>query len=80
MVATIIIVSTYVLPQNLISWLKFEEHYDVQSAIALIIIAFIVGITILGPQIEAIQDEMLSDLSEMTIVASLIVSVAGLMC
>ena len=76
-VATIIIVSTGVLLQNLIGWLKSEENYDVRSAIASTIIAFIVGITILGPQIEAIQDEMLSDLSEMTMVASLIASVAG---
>ena len=76
-VATIIIVSTGVLLQNLIGWLKSEENYDVRSAIASTIIAFIVGITIIGPQIEAIQDEMLSDLSEMTMVASLIASVAG---
>ena len=76
-VATIIIVSTGVLFQNLIGWLKSEENYDVRSAIASTIIAFIVGITIIGPQIEAIQDEMLSDLSEMTMVASLIASVAG---
>lgn len=76
-VATIIIVSTGVLLQNLIGWLKSQENYDIRSAIASTIIAFIVGITIIGPQIEAIQDEMLSDLSEMTIVASLIASVAG---
>ena len=76
-VATIIIVSTGVLLQNLIGWLKSEENYDIRSAIASTIIAFIVGITIIGPQIEAIQDEMLSDLSEMTMVASLIASVAG---
>ena len=76
-VATIIIVSTGVLLQNLIGWLKSEENYDDRSAIASTIIAFIVGITIIGPQIEAIQDEMLSDLSEMTMVASLIASVAG---
>ena len=76
-VATIIIVSTGVLVQNLIGWLKSEENYDIRSAIASTIIAFIVGITIIGPQIEAIQDEMLSDLSEMTMVASLIASVAG---
>ena len=76
-VATIIIVSAGMLLQNLIGWLKSEENYDVRSAIASTIIAFIVGITIIGPQIEAIQDEMLSDLSEMTMVASLIASVAG---
>ncbi|WP_420546064.1 hypothetical protein [Nitrosopumilus sp.] len=76
-VATVIIVSTGVLLQNLIGWLKSEENYDIRSAIASTIIAFIVGITIIGPQIEAIQDEMLSDLSEMTMVASLIASVAG---
>ena len=76
-VATIIIVSTGVLLQNLIGWLKSEENYDIRSAIASTIIAFIVGITIIGPQIEAIQDEMLSDLSEMTMIASLIASVAG---
>ena len=76
-VATIIIVSTGVLLQNLIGWLKSEENYDIRSAIASTIIAFIVGITIIGPQIEAIQDEMLSDLSEMTMVVSLIASVAG---
>ena len=69
--------STGVLLQNLIGWLKSEENYDDRSAIASTIIAFIVGITIIGPQIEAIQDEMLSDLSEMTMVASLIASVAG---
>ena len=76
-VATIIIVSTGVSLQNLIGWLKSQEDYDIRSAIASTIIAFIVGITIIGPQIEAIQDEMLSDLSEMTMVASLIASVAG---
>ena len=76
-VATITIVSVGIVLQNLLGWLKSKESYDVRNAMASTIIAFIVGITIIGPQIEAIQDEMLSDLSELTIVASLIASIAG---
>ena len=75
--ATIIIVSTGVILQNLLGWLKAQVDYDIRSAIASAIIAFVVGITIIGPQIEAIQDQMLSDLSEFTIIASLIASIAG---
>lgn len=75
--ATIIIVSTGVILQNLLGWLKSKEDYDIKSAIASAIIAFVVGITIIGPQIEAIQDQMLSELSELTIVTSLIASIAG---
>ena len=75
--ATIFIVSMGVTLQNLLGWLKSKEDYDVRSALASAIIAFIVGITIIGPQIEAIQDQMLSELSELTIVASLIASIAG---
>lgn len=75
--ATIIIVSTGVILQNLLGWLKTKEDYDIRSALASAIIAFIVGITIIGPQIEAIQDQMLSELSELTIFASLIASIAG---
>jgi len=76
-VATITIVSLGVTLQNILGWLKSKEGYDTRSALASAIIAFVVGITIIGPQIEAIQDQMLSDLSELTIVASLIASVAG---
>jgi len=76
-VATIVIVSLGVILQNLLGWLKSKEVYDIRSASASTIIAFVVGITIIGPQIEVIQDQMLSDLSELTIVASLIASVAG---
>ncbi|MDH3339755.1 MAG: hypothetical protein OEL84_00565 [Nitrosopumilus sp.] len=76
-VATIAIVSLGVILQNLLGWLKSKEGYDIRSVSASAIIAFVVGITIIGPQIEVIQDQMLSDLSELTIVASLIVSVAG---
>jgi len=76
-VATLAIVSSGVVLQNLLGWLKSKEHYDARSALASAVIAFIVGITIIGPQIEAIQDQMLSDLSELTIVASLIASIAG---
>jgi len=76
-VATIVIVSTGVILQNLLGWLKTKEEYDIKSAIASAIIAFIVGITIIGPQIEAIQNQMLSELSELTIIASLIASIAG---
>lgn len=76
-IATIVIVSTGVTLQNFLGWLKSKENYDVRSALASAIIAFIVGITIIGPQIEAIQDEMLSELSELTIIASLIASIAG---
>ena len=75
--ATIIIVSTGVILQNLLGWLKAQVDYDIRSAIASAIIAFVVGITIIGPQIEAIQDQMLSELSEFTIIASLIASIAG---
>jgi uncharacterized membrane protein YjjP (DUF1212 family) len=76
-VATIVIVSIGVILQNLLGWLKTREEYDIRSAIASAIIAFVVGITIIGPQIEVIQDQMLSELSEFTIVASLIASIAG---
>jgi len=76
-VATLTIVSSGVVLQNILGWLKSKEDYNTRSALASAIIAFIVGITIIGPQIEAIQDQMLSDLSELTIVASLIASVAG---
>ena len=76
-IATIVIVSVGIMLQNLLGWLKSKEDYDVRSALASTIIAFVVGITIIGPQIEAIQDEMLSELSELTIVASLIASIAG---
>jgi len=76
-VATIVIVSLGVMLQNLLGWLKSKEVYDIRSAFASTIIAFVVGITIIGPQIEVIQDQMLSDLSELTIIASLIASVAG---
>jgi len=76
-VATIVIVSIGVILQNLLGWLKTREEYDIRSAIASAIIAFVVGITIIDPQIESIQNQMLSDLSELTIVASLIASIAG---
>jgi hypothetical protein len=56
---------------------KIQEDYDIRSAWASTVIAFVVGITIIGPQIEAIQGQMLSDLSELTLVASLIASIAG---
>jgi len=76
-VATIVIVLLCVILQNLLGWLKSKEDYDMRSALASAIIAFIVGITIIGPQIEAIQGQMLSELSEFTIIASLIASIAG---
>ena len=76
-IATIVIVSTGVTLQNILGWLKSKEDYDVRNTIASAIIAFIVGITIIGPQIEAIQDQMLSELSELIIVTSLIASIAG---
>jgi len=75
--ATVLIVSIGVVLQNILGWLKTEEDYDIKSALASAIIAFVVGITIIGPQIEAIQDQMLSELSELTIIASLIASIAG---
>lgn len=75
--ATILIVSMGVILQNLLGWLKSKEDYDIKNALASTIIAFIVGITIIGPQIEVIQDQMLSELSELTIFASLIASIAG---
>lgn len=76
-VATLTIVSVGIVLQNLLGWLKSKEDYDIRSALASTVIAFVVGITIIGPQIEAIQGQMLSDLSELTIVASLIASIAG---
>jgi hypothetical protein len=75
--ATIVIVFTGLILQNILGWLKSREDYDVRSAIASAIIAFVVGITIIGPQIEAIQNQMLSDLSQLTIGASLVASIAG---
>ena len=76
-VATLTIVSSGVVLQNILGWLKSKEDYNTRSSLASAVIAFIVGITIIGPQIESIQDQMLSDLSELTIVASLIASIAG---
>ena len=76
-VATLTIVSVGIVLQNLLGWLKSKEDYDIRSALVSTVIAFVVGITIIGPQIEAIQGQMLSDLSELTIVASLIASIAG---
>ncbi len=75
--ATIIIVITGLILQNLLGWLKSKEDYDIRSALASAIIAFVVGITIIGPQIEAIQGQTLSELSELIIFASLIASIAG---
>jgi len=75
--ATVLIVLLGVTLQNLLGWLKSKEDYDVRSALASTIIAFIVGITIIGSQIETIQNQMLSELSELTIFASLIASIAG---
>ncbi|MCH9659075.1 hypothetical protein K0U27_10405 [archaeon] len=76
-IATIVIVLLGVMLQNLLGWLKSKESFDIRSTLASTIIAFVVGITIIGPQIEAIQGQMLSELSELTIVASLIASIAG---
>ena len=76
-VATIMVVLIGVLLQNLLGWLKSKEDYDARNALASALIAFVVGITVIGPQIEVIQGEMLSELSELTIVASLIASIAG---
>jgi len=75
--ATITIVVTGVALQNILGWLKSKEEYDAKSGIASAIIAFVVGITIIGPQIEAIQDQMLSDLAELMIFVSLVASIAG---
>ena len=76
-VAIIVIVLLGVMLQNLLGWLKSKENFDIRSALASAIIAFVVGITIIGPQIEPIQGQMLSELSEFTIVANLIASIAG---
>ena len=76
-VATLVIVSVGVTLQNILGWLKSHERFNIRSALASTIIAFVVGITIIGPQIEAIQIQMLSELSELTIVASVIASIAG---
>ena len=76
-IATLTIVSVGIVLQNLLGWLKSKENYDTRSVLASTVIGFVVGITIIGPQIEVIQDQMLSDLSELTIVASLIASIAG---
>lgn len=75
--ATIIIVTTGLMLQNLLGWLKSKESYDIKNTLASTIIAFVVGITIIGPQIEVIQDQMLSELSQLTIFASLVASIAG---
>jgi len=75
--ATISIVFTGVALQNILGWLKTKGEYDIRSAAASAIIAFVVGITIIGPQIEIIQDQMMSDLSELIIVAGLVASIAG---
>ena len=76
-VATIVIVYVGVVLQNFLGWLKTYEDYDIRNAIASAIIAFVVGISIIGPQIENMQNQMLSELSEFTIAASLVVSIVG---
>ena len=53
-VATMAIVLLGVVLQNFLGWLKSQENFDMRSALASTIIAFVVGITIIGPQIEAI--------------------------
>lgn len=53
-VATMVIVSLGVMLQNLLGWLKSKESFDIKSALASAIIAFVVGIAIIGPQIEVI--------------------------
>ena len=75
--ATIIIVTVGLILQNLLGWLKSKESYDIKNTLASTIIAFVVGITIIGPQIEVIQNQMLSELSQLTIFASLVASIAG---
>ena len=75
--ATIIIVTVGLMLQNLLGWLKSKESYDIKNTLASTIIAFVVGITIIGPQIEVIQNQMLSELSQLTIFASLVASIAG---
>jgi len=76
-ISTIVIVFTGLILQNILGWLKSKKDYDIKSAIASAIIAFVVGITMIGPQIEAIQDQMLSELSQLTIFASLVATIAG---
>jgi len=49
-------VSTGLILQNILDWLNSNEKYDIKSALASTIIAFVVGITIIGPQIEVIQN------------------------
>jgi len=41
--ATIIIVTTGLMLQNLLGWLKSKESYDIKNALASTIIAFVVG-------------------------------------
>ena len=76
-VATIMVVIVGVGLQNFLGWLKSKEKFDFKSMLASAIIAFVIGITVIGPQIEAIQDQMLSELSELIIFASLVASIAG---
>ena len=40
--ATIIIVTTGLMLQNLLGWLKSKENYDIKNALASTIIAFVV--------------------------------------
>ncbi len=75
--ATIMIVSVGVTLQNILGWLKESESFDVKRSAGSAIIAFVVGITVIGPQIEALHDSMLTDISELIIAAGLIASVAG---
>ena len=75
--ATILIVSVGVILQNVLGWLKSSESFDIKRTTASAIIAFVVGITVIGPQIEVLHHQMLTELSELIIAASLIASVAG---
>lgn len=74
--AVLLIVGIGVPLQNIVGWLKNSESFNLRHAAASGIIAFVVGITVIGPSIEAIPDDI-SEITKLTLFATLIASIAG---
>lgn len=74
--AVLVIVGIGVPLQNIVGWLKNSTAFNLRNAAASGIIAFVVGITIIGPSIEAIPDDI-TDVAKLTLFAAMIASIAG---
>jgi hypothetical protein len=60
--AIIVIAIAGVVLQNVVGWLKGSTPFDIRQAAASGIIAFIMAIIIVGPQVEAIPDDFTEEL------------------